>query len=211
MVTPLRALLKRGHATELGRPDDQGVIEHSPRFEVNEQPGGRPVEDRSVPVVIRLDPFVTIPVEHSFAHREGTEVVNPGGQVRQQVRDILARLPPRLEGPGALAQRSVLSLEGDEVFRAGHRLAVPLDQLGFVVPRVQMADGPGAEDVQDPLRPGRKLGGSRRQRSVLRTRRSRREQSAFGQHRALGDSAHTGGHVGEEPATIEQMTAKGNR
>ena len=136
------------------------------------------------------------------------KVIRLLGQMGQQVGDVLARLPSGPEFPGALVQGAVLSLEGDQRLDPGHRLAVPLDQLGLVVPGVQMADRPGAEEVQDALRPGRKRGGLRRQGPGLRSRWSGREQPSLGQQGTQGDSPHSRCHVGEEPAAIEQMLAE---
>ena len=83
------------------------------------------------------------------------QVVGAFGQVRQQVRDVLAGLPPRPEFPGALGQVAVFALESDQLLDTGHRLAVALPELGLVVPGIEMADRAGAEDVQAPAWPWR--------------------------------------------------------
>ena len=64
-------LLERGHAAELGGPDDERVVEQSAGLEVDQERGRGLVEDRAVAVVVGLDAAVAVPVEHALAHREG--------------------------------------------------------------------------------------------------------------------------------------------
>ena len=67
-----------------------------------------------------------------------TKVIGQFSQARKHVGDHLAGLAARLEFPERLGQRAVCALEGHEFLAAGQRLAMPLDQLGFEIPRVQM-------------------------------------------------------------------------
>ena len=78
-------------------------------------------------------------------------------RLRQQVGEVFAALAARFEGVGAFRQVAVGPLEGDELLGARHRLAVALDQFRLVVPGVEMAARPGAEDMQDPLGLGREV------------------------------------------------------
>ena len=59
--------------------------------------------------------------------------------------------PARPEFPGALGQVAVFALKGDQLVDPGHRLAVPLPELGLVVPGIEVADRARAKDVQDSL------------------------------------------------------------
>ena len=56
---------------------------------------------------------------------------------------------------GLLIRLPRLALKRDQLVGARHRLVVPLDQLGLVVPGVEMAARAGAEDHQHPLGLGR--------------------------------------------------------
>ena len=141
-------------------------------------------------------------------------VIGAFGQVRQQVRKRLAALAPRPELPGAACEVAVLALERDQLLDPGHRLPVPLDQLGLVIPGVEVADRAGAEDVQHPLRPAgevRRPGRHRVGRSSGRLRLPcpgiGREQPPLAQHRRQRDPADPGGHVAQEAAAVEQMAA----
>ena len=59
MVTPKRAQpLRHRSAAEFGRPNDQGVLQHPPLFEVLEQPGDRTVHDGCLVVVVADDVLV---------------------------------------------------------------------------------------------------------------------------------------------------------
>ena len=85
------------------------------------------------------------------------KLVGALGQVRQQIGNVLARLTSRPEFPGALGQVAVFALKSDQFVDPRHRLTVPLPELGFVVPGIEMAYGTRAEDVQDTLGSGRKV------------------------------------------------------
>ena len=135
------------------------------------------------------------------------KVINPLGQVGQEIGDELARLSPRPERPGALVQCAVLALERDQRFRSGHRLTVPLDQLWLVIERVEMAHGAGAEDMHNVFGPGRKVGRPRRQRAAFDAVRTGRQQSLLGHERRERNPAHAGGHVGQEAPAIKQVPA----
>ena len=74
----------------------------------------------------------------------------------------------------------MLALEGDQLLLAGHRLAVALDQLGLVVPGIEVAARPGAEDHEHPL-------GLRRE--VRRARRERRFRQMGGRMGVDSESA----------------------
>ena len=86
------------------------------------------------------------------------EIIGVLSEVGQQVGKVFAGLAAWLELPGALGEVPVLALECDDLVDAGHGLAVALDQFGFVVPGVEMADGAGAEDVEDAFGLGREMG-----------------------------------------------------
>ena len=124
--------------------------------------------------------------------------------VGDHVRDHLAAAAPGSKRPQRPFQVPVLALEGDQSFVARQRLAVALDQLGLVIERIDLAEGPGTEDddhVPGPrpvvARPGRGRPGRVDGRSRL--------QSAVGiQQAGQGHRAQSPRGVTEEPATIEQ-------
>src|SRR5688572_22216518 len=70
-------------------------------------------------------------------------------EVRQHVRNHLAVLTARLEIPERTRKISVFALEGDQLVVAGKRLAVTLDEFGFVIPGVDMAQRARSEDYQN--------------------------------------------------------------
>ena len=81
-----------------------------------------------------------------------TQVIGQVTQPGDEVGDHLAALPAGPERPGALGESSLRPLEGDQLVSAGHRLAVPGDQFGLVIERVEMTAGPRVEDHQHLLR-----------------------------------------------------------
>ena len=143
-------------------------------------------------------------------HRvDEAQVVGQLRQVRQQIGDHLARLPARLEFPVRLHEVAVLALKGDELVPPGHRLAVALDQLRLVIPRVQMAQRAGAKDHQHILRLGREMRRARRVGMLRRPVRTngrfvRAEQLLLGEQRKERDAAQAGAAVAEKIAAIQQ-------
>src|SRR5439155_7230108 len=100
----------------------------------------------------------------------------------------------------------------DELFLAGHGLAVTLDQFRLVVPRLQMAASAGAEDDKDILRLGTEVGRARRMRMLWRPLGPNRrfvsaEEFLFRKHRDEHDAAQPCAAEAEEIAAIEQPPA----
>src|SRR5688500_11339157 len=86
-----------------------------------------------------------------------THLIGQPRKVRKQIGDHLPALITRLEGPQGSNKVSVLALKSDELVRSRHRLTIAFHQLGLVIPRVHMADCPGAKYHQYSIRPGRKM------------------------------------------------------
>ena len=61
MVATFSSFLKRRHPAEFRGPEDERIIQQSTRFQVDQKRRARAVEDRTVPIVVRLDPPVTVP------------------------------------------------------------------------------------------------------------------------------------------------------
>jgi hypothetical protein len=89
------------------------------------------------------------------------EVVGQLANARQEVARHLAARATRAELVARASEVTVLTLEGDELIGARHRLAVAADEFGFVVERVEMAQRAGAEDHQDVLGPWCEVGSAR--------------------------------------------------
>ena len=131
--------------------------------------------------------------------------------------------PRSFQFPGALCKIAVFPLKRDELFDPRHWLAVSLPKLGLEVPGIEVADGPGAKDVQNSLGFGREMGRFRSERiSWQRRKWADPEQLAVGgivgsqktvgsQRRTERDPAHAGRQVRQKVAAVEQVAAKEQR
>ena len=79
------------------------------------------------------------------------KVVRQSRKVRQHVREHFAGLAARFECPVWSCKVPVLALKGDQFVAAGQRLAVALDELGLVVPCIDMAQRARRENHQNVL------------------------------------------------------------
>lgn len=61
VITSL-ATLRAGHATKLGRPEDEGVVQHPSLFEVFDQSGGSTSHTEREGSVVSLNVFMTVPI-----------------------------------------------------------------------------------------------------------------------------------------------------
>ena len=139
------------------------------------------------------------------------ELVGQFGQVREQLGNVFARLPARFEFVRAFGQVALFSLEGDEFVAAGHRLAVALDQFGFVIPSINVAARAGTEEEQNPFGFGSEMGRTRAQRVVRTNDRAdwrsiffRSEQSLVSQQCGQSDTAQAGSRASKELTAVEQ-------
>ena len=92
------------------------------------------------------------------------DVVDAGGQVREQVADVLAGLAVLLELPLRPDDPALVLLAASAERLDGDRLAVELVELGLVVEGVDLAGTAVHEEEDDALGPGRQhrlLGGQR--------------------------------------------------
>ena len=89
MIAACGPRLMGGHPPELGRPEDERVVEHSALGQVGNQGGGRLIENRTVPLVIEFQRFVRIPIEQSVDAR------GAGGTVKVDVTDATFEQSPR--------------------------------------------------------------------------------------------------------------------
>ena len=132
-----------------------------------------------------------------------TQVVDALGQVRQQVGDRYLPVCPRgLNAQGLRVEVAVLPLKRDQLVDPGHRLAVALDQLGLVVPGVEMADRAGAEDLHHPLRLRREVRRGRERILDLCP-----EKAVLREQRAQRHAPEASGHLAEETAAVEELAA----
>ena len=72
-------------------------------------------------------------------HRmDKAHLVSHFGQIRQQIRNHLARLAPRLERPLRRDKTPLLSLKRDELLSTRQRLTVTFNQFRLVIKTVDM-------------------------------------------------------------------------
>lgn len=62
VVAALESVLRRGHASKFGCPEDEGVLEHSPLFEVLNEGGGAEGHPHGERSVVSVDVFVGVPI-----------------------------------------------------------------------------------------------------------------------------------------------------
>src|SRR5437867_3663724 len=72
----------------------------------------------------------------------------------------------RLEWPQRASELALFALKRDELVAAGQRLAVPFDQLWFVIPGIDVTDRAGTENHEHALSLGREVRRTRGQRCV---------------------------------------------
>ncbi len=65
MIATRGAVLVSRHASELGRPQDQRVVEQTRLLQVGQQRRGRLVENRAMAFVVCLERLVSIPIEQA--------------------------------------------------------------------------------------------------------------------------------------------------
>ena len=72
------AFLMSWHAAEFSGPEHQRVLQQPSRFEIGDEPGGGPIKDWKVALVIGFECFVSIPVEEAVDARgsRGAEKLN---------------------------------------------------------------------------------------------------------------------------------------
>jgi hypothetical protein len=79
------------------------------------------------------------------------QVIGEFGKVRQQVRNHFPAFAPRLERPQRLDEIAVRTLKRHQTVATRQRLIVPLDQLGLIVPRIDVTERARAENHQHLL------------------------------------------------------------
>ena len=137
------------------------------------------------------------------------DVVREFGEIRDQVADPFAGLAVLAEavlGPGQVARRA-LERHGRP---ARQRFAVPLDQLGFVVPGLELTHRAGTEDHDDVLRLSGEMwrsgcvgsGGVDDRAMVLG-----RQQAVAAEQVGERDGAQRGGAVRQEPAAVQERAS----
>jgi len=89
-------------------------------------------------------------------------IVDPLGEVGQEVADPFAGLSVLTEGPGTFHEIAGLAEKRIHLTLAGHRFAVAADEFGLVVEGVDVADAACAEDLDDALHLRREVRGLRR-------------------------------------------------
>src|SRR5262249_14439637 len=77
------------------------------------------------------------------------DVVHAGRQAGQQAADVLAALAVLLPRPGAFHVRAGVALEQLDLAAGVELRAVALDQLGLVIEGIDLAGGPGHEQLHD--------------------------------------------------------------
>src|SRR5262249_6279904 len=102
---------------------------------------------------------------------------------------------------------AVLALKRDELLHPRHRLPVALDELRLVVPRVDVTDGPGAEDEEDALRLRLEVRPARRERLIGSDVGTNRRALLRGEQRRQGDTAQAGTGVLQEGAAVEESAS----
>ena len=136
------------------------------------------------------------------------DVVGQFGEVRDEVRDHLAGLPARSERILRSGQVSGRSLERHSR-SARHGFVIPAVELRFVVPSLQLADGPGAKDNNDI--PG--LRGEVRRTRTVGVGQVCKDSAhiRLGCQKTLSteqvgecDRAECGGAAAQKPAAVEQ-------
>src|SRR5262249_50890097 len=116
------------------------------------------------------------------------DVIDAAREVRQQIADPLAVAAVPRPAPRTAEEVAVTALEGDDTAGARQRLAVTADQLRLVLEGVEVADGAGAEDLEDApglrgeVRPPPLIGGA----------------GLVGEERGERDAPQTGAHLAEE-------------
>src|SRR5262245_56841592 len=78
-----------------------------------------------------------------------TQIIRQPGEIWQHIGNHFARLSSRAEFPQWLDEISVLALKRDELVLAGQRLVVSFNELGLVIPRVDMAERARTKDDEN--------------------------------------------------------------
>src|SRR5688572_28011357 len=90
MIAARRSLLMRWHASKLGCPDHQSIIQQSTLLEVGQQCRSGLIEDRTMALVIRFERAMRVPVEQAInatGARRAVEVDIAYAALQQTTRD----------------------------------------------------------------------------------------------------------------------------
>ena len=72
MIATAGPFLKCRHASKLGHPHDQRIVQQARSLQILQQRGRWLIENRCVDLVLRLQRFMTVPVPNPFTHRVRT-------------------------------------------------------------------------------------------------------------------------------------------